>query len=356
MSELSVIDPVKDPSWDHFVMDHPNGQIYHLSGWKRHLANSFKHIRGKYYVLRDDPGGSILAGLPVYEVNSWLTGRRLVCSPFATHCDPLVTDPGQIGVFLEELIRLSNELKCGYIELKTLKTDTLINNQQFGVSRYYKYHYLNLDLPLDKLWSGFHRSCVRQRIQRAEKSDLQLKVGGTESDLKDFYRLLVMTRERRALPPQPYSFFKSLWDVFSPSKQSMLLLAQKDGVPVSALFLLLFKDSITAEYAASDKNFRDISPNHYLFWEAIKMAHEKGYKSFDFGRTSPQNTSLMDFKKRWGSQEVDLAHYYYPAHRAMAVSEKEESWKYKMVKKVVSLDLPAPVQKFLGAFLYQHMG
>jgi len=356
MSELSLIDPVKDPSWDRFVTNHPDGQIYHHSGWKRHLANSFKRIRGKYYVLRDEPRGNILAGLPVFEVKSWLTGRRLVCSPFATHCDPLVTDPGQIGVFLDELIRLSNELKCAYIELKTFKTDALINNQRFGVSRYYKYHYLKLDLPLDKLWSGFHRSCVRQRIQRAEKSDLQLKVGAAESDLKDFYRLLAMTRERRALPPQPYSFFKSLWDVFSPSKQTMLLLAQKDGVSVSALFLLLFNDCVTAEYAASDKNFKDISPNHFLFWEAIKMAHEKGYKIFDFGRTSPQNTSLMDFKKRWGSQEADLAYYYYPADRATAVNQKEESWKYKMVKRVVLLDLPAPAQKFLGALLYKHMG
>jgi serine/alanine adding enzyme len=356
MRELSLIDPVKEPSWDHFVINHPNGQIYHHSGWKTHLESSFKHIKGKYYVLNGGGGSDIFAGLPVFEVKSWLTGRRLVCSPYATHCDPLVTDPGQINIFLEELIRLSKELKCTYIELKTFKTDALINNQQFGASRYYRYHYLNLGLPLDKLWTGFHRSCVRQRIQRAERSDVQLKVGATESDLKDFYRLLAMTRERRALPLQPYSFFKSLWDVFSPSKQIQLLLAQKDGVSVSTLLLLLFKDTMTAEYAASDKNFKDMSPNHFLFWEAIRTAHEKGYKIFDFGRTSPQNTSLMDFKKRWGTQEVSLTHYYYPAERATAVSQKEEGWKYKIVKKVVSLDLPGPAQKFLGDFLYRHMG
>jgi hypothetical protein len=356
MKSLTIIDPLKDSRWDRFVEQHPLGRIYHLSDWQRHLANSFKHIKGDYYTLLDDTGGVIEAGLPVYQVDSWLTGRRLVCSPFATHCDPLVTSPGEFSIFLEELIKLFNKRKCEYIEIRTLESGALRENSQLGVSRYYKYHYLRLDTSLDKLWGSFHRTCVKQRITRAEKSSIQLKFAESEADLKDFYRLLAITRERRSLPPQPFHFFKSLWDVFYPSKRIMVLLAQKDGCSIAALILLLFKDCMTAEFAASDKEFKDVSPNHYLFWEAIKIAHEKGFKIFDFGRTSPQNTNLIDFKKRWGSQEVELAYYYYPPDRANIIGQKEEMWKYTTVKRILSLGLPGPAQKFLGTFLYRHMG
>jgi lipid II:glycine glycyltransferase (peptidoglycan interpeptide bridge formation enzyme) len=165
-----------------------------------------------------------------------------------------------------------------------------------------------------------------------------------------------MTRERRALPPQPYVFFKSLWNAFYPSKQLILMLAQKDGKTIAGLMLLLFKDRVTAEFAASDKKYKDLSPNHYLFWQAIRMAHEKGFRVFDFGRTSPLNASLMDFKKRWGTREVDLAQFYFPAGMAAGASNKEQSQKYRIIRRVFSLGLPEYAQSLLGGFVYRHLG
>lgn len=355
MEKIELMDPLEDSRWDRFVESHPLGWVCHLSGWKRVLEDSFKHMKGYYFAVVEDAGKNIQAALPVFHLKSWLTGNRLVSAPFATLFDPLVSSREEMKLLLDEVQRLADELKCSFLEIRTFKADSLVKDDNLGESRYFKHHYLLLDPPLDKLRSGFHRTCVRQRISRAEKSNIRLKVGEDESDLLDFYKLQLLTRKRIGLPSQPYQFFRALWDVFLPAKQMHLLLAQKDGESIASLLLFQFKDRLSAEFAASDETFKDFSPNHFLFWEAIKMAYGMGCKVFDFGRTSPDNTSLMDFKGRWGAEVIDLPAFYYPASVAEEMGCKEESWKYKVASKVCK-GAPDGLQKAVGGFFYRHLG
>jgi serine/alanine adding enzyme len=356
MRNTSIIDPAISAEWDKFVENHPFGQIYHLSSWKKILESCFKHIKGYYYIIRDDAGKKIEAGLPFYKVRSWLTGNRLVCAPFATLFDPLVSNSSQLNILSRALIEASHQLHCSYVEIRTHEANRYFENPDYEESRFFKFHYLRLDSSLDALRRNFHRTCVRQRIARAEKSGLQLKIASQESDLLDFYNLLVMTRIRRGLPPQPFSFFRSLWAEFKPLELLTILIAQKDGQPIGALLLLAFKDRVSAEFAASDKVFNCYSPIHYLMWEAIKLAQEKGYKIFDFGRTSPNNSSLMNFKERWGAEKIDLAHFYYPRQVANAKDRKEENWKYSITREIISLQMPPAFKKYIGALCYRHLG
>lgn len=355
MEKIGLVDPLKDSRWDAFVESHLMGWVCHLSGWKSVLEQSFKHMKGYYFAVVDDSDGNIRAGLPVFHVKSWLTGNRLVGAPFATLFDPLVSNHEEMRLLLEEILKLSHELNCSYVEIRSFHADFLLRDDNLGESRYFKHHYLKLDGPLDKLRSGFHRTCVRQRISRAEKSDIQLKVGQQESDLLDFYKLQLLTRKRLGLPSQPYQFFRALWKVFHSAKQMHLLLAQKDGKSIASLLLFQFKERLSAEFAASDETFKDFSPNHFLFWEAIKRAYGMGCKVFDFGRTSPENASLMDFKGRWGTEVVDLPVFYYPASVAEEMGSKEESWKYKVASKLCK-DAPDGLQKVVGGFIYRHLG
>jgi CelD/BcsL family acetyltransferase involved in cellulose biosynthesis len=164
-----------------------------------------------------------------------------------------------------------------------------------------------------------------------------------------------MTRKRLGLPPQPYVFFESLWTTFFESGRLSLLLAKKNGEATAALILFKFKDRVSAEIAASDERYRDISPNHYLFWEAIKLACEQGYRIFDFGRTSPNNHSLMDFKERWGTKVIDLHEYYYPRQLSEKFAEPEGSIRYKLIKNICR-NVPTFASQCIGHFCYRHLG
>ena len=80
-SQAQEITPMRAEEWDRFVTNHPHGWITHLSEWSLVLEKSFPHMKGHYFTINDHDG-DICAALPIYEVNSWLLGKRLVSTPF----------------------------------------------------------------------------------------------------------------------------------------------------------------------------------------------------------------------------------------------------------------------------------
>ena len=82
------------------------------------------------------------------------------------------------------------------------------------------------------------------------KSNLRLKVADDESDLIAFYRLYIRTRKQIGLPPQPYIFFKMLWNTSFQSGRIALLLAEKDKEIIAGVIIFKFRKRVSAEYAA----------------------------------------------------------------------------------------------------------
>jgi CelD/BcsL family acetyltransferase involved in cellulose biosynthesis len=352
MSQVRAIDPCTDRRWDQFVEDHPFGWLTHLSGWKEVMARSFPHVKPHYLALFEED--RIVAGLPLFEVRSWLTGNKLVSIPFATLCDALVSDPQQFRILLEESLVLMKKSHASFVEVRTLSSTDMIQDERLGVHRYYQHHYLHLNGDPENLKKSFHRTCVRQKIQRARICGLKVRVAESDQDLEVFFDLYLMTRRRLGLPTQPYSFFQAIWDVYFPSGMLELLIAEHEERPIAGLINFKFKDRVSAEFAASDAAALHMSPNHLLFWETIRMACRDGFKIFDFGRTNPTNHDLMDFKRRWGSEVIELAHFYYPKEVCEKINGKENTLKFKLAK-TMCIKSPDSMFEPLGKFLYRHI-
>lgn len=329
---------------------HPLGWLCHLSGWKRILEKTFHHIEGHYLARIEN--GEIQAGLPLYEVKSWLTGNKLVSIPYATLSDPLIATESDMKTLLDEGIKLNNALGRSHIEIGTFASHEMIGNNLMASHCNYKQHYLLLDKKPEEIKKSFDRTCVRQRISRAMKSNLIVRKGFNEDDLKSFYQLYVMTRKKNGLPPQPYKFIKAIWGEFNRTGNVTLLLVEHDKSVIGGILLFKFKKRVSLEYAASNNEYLNLSPNHLLYWEAIKSAFEEGYEVFDFGRTNINNYGLMDFKKRWGTTVVDLPTFYYP-NDTISNSGTENSLKYKLVNKICR-NLPDVALKAIGNFVYRH--
>jgi len=352
---VTLIDPAVDTRWDAYVESHPFGWITHLSDWKRILEKSFQHMKGYYLVLMDKRTESIRAALPLFEVKSWIAGHRLVSIPFATLSDPLVSSQEDMEELFDAAIHLSKELKTKHIEIRTFRSFSMIKEDRFAIDNSFKHHYLTLKSEPEILMRTFHRTCTRQRIARALSSNLCLKIGQGELDLVSFYKIYSGTRKRIGLPPQPYIFFKSMWEILSPSRRLVILLAEKGNRPVAGLILFRFKDRVSAEYAGSNEEYKEVSPNHFLFWEAIKIAYNEGCKLFDFGRTSVRNETLMDFKSRWGTETTSLPICYYPKTICEEATEREESISYRIMG-ALCRRVPDSVLAAIGNFSYRHLG
>ncbi len=340
--------------WNIFVQRHPLGTIYHTSEWMDVIEQSFKHITGYLITIRNKRG-EIIGGLPVYFVNSWLIGRRLVSAPFALYCDPLLSDPSDLDLIFAALMDLYKSSKSRYIELRAATTiQSNLIKLNFAVSRSYKTHNLKLDQPPEHLLKYFHRNTACS-LRRAFKSNIGLRYGEKESDLLIFYRMLRNSRKRIGLPPIPYKFFKTLWDVFKPLGKLDLLLAVADGEFGASKLLLKHRDTVFFEYGCDVIEFRKRRINHFLEWEAIKMAYAQGYRKYNFGRTSITNHGLLDYKKRWGSKESDLPKFIFPKSYGKRHQTPELSLKYRIARKVFK-KVPRNIAMILGEFLYRHMG
>lgn len=340
--------------WDRFVEFHPFGMIYHLSTWKNILEASFGHIKGCFICLEDD-AGNIVCGLPIYQVKSRLVGNRLVSIPFASISDPLIHDSTDLVTLLGSAVFMAKSLSSKYVEIRSCFSQETLQRCSLTKICLYKHHYLPLDREPGKLMKMFHRSCVRQRISRSLKSGLKFKIGEGEADLYKFHQLHSMSRKRLGLPRQPYAFLKSLWHELRKTNMVSLHLAEKDDQPIAGHVLLKYKNRVSAEFAAYDSKWLDLSPNHFLFWKAIEKSYHEGYEIFDFGRTLFTNKGLMSFKDRWGTKVIDLPQFYYTNGHSKNPGKINQSWKYKSISSACR-HLPDMFQNFLGNFCYHHLG
>lgn len=345
--KIRQVDPLLEPAWDRFVEGHRFGLIYHLSGWKRLIENSFAHITGHYFTITGKDG-RFRAALPVFEVRSWLTGDRLVSIPFATLCDPLIDTAEDYKTLLVEVEKLSKELKSSYIEIRALNSVELIGGTAGNDS--FKCHYLSLEQEPELISKKFHPS-LRQKLRKVSRSSLEMRIAEDESDMRLFFKLNLLTRKRLGLPPQPYRFFKTLWETFHPHRMR-LAIAEIGNTPIAGVLLFMFKDRISAEFTTTDWNFINSNPVHFLYWETIKWGHAEGYRVFDFGRTEKSNTGLMSFKDSWGTEVVDLPHFYYPAGKnGVGRSPLLHKLAFNVFRKS-----PQFAARLMGSFCYAHMG
>jgi CelD/BcsL family acetyltransferase involved in cellulose biosynthesis len=267
----------------------------------------------------------------------------------------LASNAEDMEVLLHEATRLLEQLRFPFLEIKTLHAAPLIDNNNFTDQCYFKHHYLELSQGPEALWKNFNYKSVRYEINKAQKHKLVIKVASSENDFFNFYKLYSVTRKRLGLPSQPYLFFKSLWDTFAPAGNVKILLAELEKSIIAAHFLFQFNGRVSAEAVGWDISYSKASPNHFLFWEGIKLACEKGFRVYDFGRTSPNNQPLMDFKKRWGAQIADLHSFHHPIKSYRGVVNREASKAYRLAR-FACQKAPELIYPLIGKFCYRHMG
>ncbi len=352
MKKIIRINPLTDPAWDTFVHQHPHGAHVHLSNWQRAVEHTFPHMRG-YGLAVVDESGRILAGLPIYHVKSWLTGDRLVSIPFANFSDPLVNSNEEWQMVLQAAKDLAGELQVERIELKLRKTGSLPEIGSWQKSVNYQTHAIQLNQPIESLFKQFHKSCVQRQIRKTQAAGLTFRVGRDEQDWRSFYEIYLSHRRHRGLPPQPFAFFKALYENLAGTLQ--LFLAETEGAIVGGMYVFTFGQTMLADTLATRDDLKELNLPIFLYWQALRIAYDQGCKEFNFGRTSVANTSLADHKRKWATEVEDLIDLQYQSRGRQKPKRREESILYKSARLMLS-NAPFPAFQMLGKAAYRHIG
>src|SRR6185436_335791 len=121
--------------------------------------------------------------------------------------------------------------------------------------------------------------------------------------------LLLLTRRRHHLPPQPVEWFRNLLECMG--DRFMICLALKDDRPVAGIVLLRHRDTLVYKYGASDADVHNLGAMPFLFWNAIREAKAAGIRRLDLGRSDSDNAGLITFKDRLGADRSTLAYVRY---------------------------------------------
>jgi len=155
--------------------------------------------------------------------------------------------------------------------------------------------------------SRTHRQCIR----KAERAGVGVEEIGREN-ISDFQRLIELTYSRVRMPHPHVSLFEAAVDILVPENRASFLLARKQSHFIGALALLFHRSRAYAWYLGSDDDFFNCYPNHFLIWEAIKRARNRGCRIFDFvGAGRPDEPyGVRTFKSRFGGQLQNYGRYY----------------------------------------------
>ena len=343
MSELALRELRRgdEARWDAFVRATPGATFFHLSGWRRVIEDAFGH---RTHFLIAERADEILGVLPLAEVRSTVFGHSLVSLPFCVYGGIAAIDAEAARALDSRAQALARDLGVGHLEYRHMDC-------------------FNADWPSTELYVTFRRAILPEveanmlAIPRKQRAMVRKGIrNGLASEVDDgidrFFGLYADNVHRHGTPALPHRYFDLLREVFGRDCEIRIVVHR--GRPVSGVLSFYFRDVVLPYYAGDTPEARDLAANDFKYWELMARACERGYRTFDFGR-SKRGTGSFDFKKNWGFDPTPL-HYEYQLVRSRSLPRNNPANpKYRLFI-AAWRRLPRSVANALGPHIVRSLG
>lgn len=284
--------------------------------WTDTIQDSYGH---SVYRLTAKKGNEY-AALDLVHMNHWLFGNSLVSMPFSDTGGFTGRSEDLEQILLCNAMSIAVDRNIPVIELRMdrvlpwLSHDFLCN---LGIKKIdgqgypwvsLKTHKVRMILELPEspeiLMGGF-KSKLRSQIRKPIKEGMITKIGKREL-IEDFYSVFASNMRDLGSPVHAKALFVKVLNHFQ--ERADLIIVYKSKRPIAGAMVVGNDKILSNPWASSLREYRLFSPNMLLYWEMMKYAIGKGYKQFDFGRSTPGEGTYA-FKEQWGSKEEKL--YWY---------------------------------------------
>lgn len=321
----SIISTLPNP---HFLQTYEWGQVKAKYGWEPLYA--VWDVDGKWKVEHDP---TLLSTFHSPVAAALILKRQIIRNGFAARLSVLYSPKGPLLDWANESLRnrVLNDLqslakKQGAIFLK-MDPDVVLgtgvpgggeevseNSGQVVMSelkrRGWEYssdqiqfkNTVLIDLnPSEEELLARMKQKTRYNIRLAEKKGVVLRVGNL-GDLPMLYKMYAETSVRDGFVIRDEAYYKTVWQIFMTNRPQLStspvpilksqiadyqfpyaepLIAEVNNEPIAAIFVFYFAGRAYYVYGMSREVHREKMPNHFLQWEAIKRAKEKGCTIYD---------------------------------------------------------------------------
>ncbi len=328
--------------WDQYVMESDRATCYHLIAWKDIIENSFNHQT--FYVLAEDHEHTIRGILPLVRLKSFFFGNFMVSLPFFNY-GGICADNDEIrDRLLQKAVQLSQEGGATHIELRhTHPIDGLLVKTAKVSMR------LGLPHRSEELWNSFSTK-LRTKVRRPSKEGMYTKIG-REEELQSFYTVFSNNMRDLGTPVYSKEFFRNIMKEFPDAW--ICTVYTRTGLPIASGFLIGFKDILEIPWGSSLKQYNHYKPNMLLYWSSLMFACEKGFRTFDFGRSTP-GEGTYQFKEQWGAKPAQLYWHYWLKNGASMPELNPKNPKYRLAISIWKR-LPVGMTKFIGPAIVKNL-
>ena len=190
---------------------------------------------------------------------------------------------------------------------------------------------------------------MRTQVRKAEKSGLESAEGGL--DLLDaFYAVFAQNMRDLGTPVYGRRFFKEVLATFPDTTR--VFVVRHAGQPVAASIVHWRGRTIEVPWASSIREFNPLCVNVLLYWRMLQFAGRRGFRTFDFGRSTP-NEGTFHFKRQWGAQPTELVWEYWMSDGRPVPNLNPSNPKFSLAIRVWQR-LPVPVASTLGPMIVRN--
>lgn len=314
MMRIDCVNPVQDLIWQRLAVQQPS-TVFHSPEWMQVLQETYGFEIRAHVLL--DHAGEPRSGIAFCSIDDMMD-PRIVSLPFSDFCDPLVANLDDWNCLIARL--LDNGQR---ISLRCLHNLAPLDDKRFTVVNRSKWHAVDLRRNEDELWEGLDGS-ARRAINKARRSGVVVRTARHKEDLRAFFELHLRVRKYKyQLLAQPYRFFEHIWDHFLANGKGALMLADYQGEVIGGVMYLEWQDKLYYKFNASNPEYILLRPNDLVVWEGIQYGRAKGYEYLDFGVSDWDQEGLIQYKRKFATEEKTISYLRYDPEDSPTSKEKQ---------------------------------
>ncbi len=272
--------------WDTYIDQYPDLHILQTSAWGR-LKADFGWLPA--YATSRDGGAQIL-------IRKIFPGINFAYIPKG----PVGSGWSQLW---PEIDRVCRQHHCAFLKIEPDIWETApgnsseldpslwhgFNQSQYGIQ---PRRTLVIDLRGDegRILAGMKQK-TRYNISLALKKNVVVQ---SNTDLLSFYDLMKITGQRDQFAIHNLAYYQRAYDLFQVHDQCILLVAEFESTPISALIVFRSGGRAWYFYGASSELHRDRMPNYLLQWEAMRWAKSEGCVEYDLWGVPDEELDILE--------------------------------------------------------------
>lgn len=328
---IEKLSPASESDYENFVRSVPSALFYASLGY-RNLLKNFLLAEDHYFIARDS-AGQIVGALPSFVVE--VPGKGCVANslPFYGSHGGVIAAKAQSdvgGVLLAYFRVFAAERGC-------ISSTVITSPFDFDLSQYEACTGFTVSdsrigqlTPLPPPGNDAHTAMMnalhhktRNMVRKAEKLGITVTCVQQEGCMAFLAKTHAANLAEIGGLAKPARFFDLVERDFRHGTDYLIYTAWLDGVPVAALLLFYFNETIEYFTPVIVKEHRSSQPLSLIIYHAMTDAAAKGFRWWNWGGTWLTQDGLYQFKRSWGA--IDMPYRYFTTIADQRVTKRSKA-------------------------------